>query len=180
MVEETHKEIEQSERQWYAAKVMYNRVQPIKERLETDGVGYFIPEIISSLVFFQASAEYLGHFEQDYFSRLWIYRDPLTHKPSPIPNREMEVFMFVCTAGKKGLTYLGDDKPEYHRGDLVRVTDGPFKGAEGHIVRIKKDRRLVVSLRGIAALATTYIHPDLLERVDEPCASPKYYYMKQA
>jgi len=154
-------------KRWYAAKVFYNRMQPIRERLVEDRVEYFIPEVIASLVFFHVEEEYLSKFEQDNFSRLWVYRDPLTRKPTPIPEREMEVFIFVCSAGKQGLTYLGDDKPEYHQGDLVRVTEGPFKGAEGHIKRIKKDRRLVVSIRGIAAVATTYIHPQFLETIKQ-------------
>ena len=49
----------------------------------------------------------------------------------------------------------------------MRVTGGPFKGAEGHIKRIKRDRRLVVTIRGVVAVATTYIHPSLLRRVEE-------------
>lgn len=156
-------EEKEEKKRWYAAKVHYNRTLPVRERLVADKVEYFIPEVVASLVFFHESETYLKKFEQDNFSRLWIYRDPLTHRPTPIPDREMEVFIFVCSAGKQGLTYLGDDKPEYHQGDLVRVTDGPFKGAEGHIKRIKKDRRLVVSIRGIAAVATTFIHPQFLE-----------------
>ena len=60
-----------------------------------------------------------------------------------------------------------NDRPEYHEGDRVRVTDGPFKGAEGHIRRIRRDRRLVVTIPGIVAVATTYIHPALLKRVTE-------------
>lgn len=142
-------------------------MQPVRERLIRDRVEYFIPEVVASLVFLRVEGAYLRKAEQDNFSRFRVYRDPLTHKPTPIPEREMEVFIFVCSAGSQGLTYLGDDKPEYHRGDLVRVTDGPFKGAEGHIKRIKKDRRLVVSIRGIAAVATTYIHPQFLEVVEQ-------------
>ena len=148
---------------WYAAKVYYNRVRPIQERLTEDGVECFVPEVMPSLIFFREQAAYLKRFEQDNFDKLWVYRDPLTHRPSAIPAKEMEVFIFVCSVGKRGLTYLGDDRPEYHQGDLVRVTEGPFKGAVGHIKRIKKDRRLVVSVRGIAAVATTYIQPQLLE-----------------
>lgn len=155
------------EMRWYAAKVRYNRMQPLKERLTVDRVNYFVPEIIGSLLFVQTTEEYLGHFEQSFFSQLWIYRSPSTHKPSPIPDREMEVFIFVCSAGKQGLTYLGDDKPEYHMGERVRVTDGLFKGAEGHIKRIKKDRRLVVSISGVAAVATTHIHPQFLEIITD-------------
>jgi transcription antitermination factor NusG len=48
----------------------------------------------------------------------------------------------------------------------VVVTDGPFKGAEGHIKRIKKDRRLVVTIAGVVAVATAYIHPSMLKKVE--------------
>lgn len=39
----------------------------------------------------------------------------------------------------------------------MRVTEGPFKGAEGYIKRIKGNRRLIVSIEGVVAVATTYI-----------------------
>ena len=152
---------------WYAVKVYYNRMTPLREQLALDGVNYFIPSMITSLLFLQTSAEYLAHFVDGYHDKLWVYRDPLTRKPSVIPDKEMEVFIFVCTAGQQGLCYLGEDRPEYHQGDRVRVTEGQFKGAEGYIKRIKKDRRLVVSVRGVAAVATTFIPPQFLEIVKE-------------
>ena len=152
---------------WYAVKVYYNRMAPLREQLAVDEVNYFIPNMITSLLFLQASPSYLAQFEEGYRDRLWVYRDPLTHKPSAIPDREMEVFIFVCTAGEQGLSYLGDDKPEYHKGDRVRVTEGMFKGAEGYIKRIKKDRRLVVCVKGVAAVAVTYIPPQFLETISK-------------
>ena len=139
----------------------------LREQLTVDGIRFFIPSMVSSLLFVQASKDYLIQFEEGYRGRLWVYRDLLTGKPSAIPEREMEVFIFVCTAGQQGLSYLGEDKPEYHKGDRVRVTDGVFKGAEGYIKRIKKDRRLVVSFRGVVAVATSYIPPQFLEIISE-------------
>ena len=97
-----------------------------------------------------------------------IYRNASRTQPAIIRDKEMEVFRFVVTAGHQGLTLLGDDRPEYHLGDRVVVTQGPFKGAEGHIKRIKKDRRLVVTIPGVVAVATAYIHPDLLKKVEQP------------
>lgn len=152
---------------WYAIKVYYNRMTQLREQLTVDGIRFFIPSMVSSLLFVQASKDYLIQFEEGYRGRLWVYRDLLTGKPSAIPEREMEVFIFVCTAGQQGLSYLGEDKPEYHKGDRVRVTDGVFKGAEGYIKRIKKDRRLVVSIRGVVAVATSYIPPQFLEIISE-------------
>ena len=152
---------------WYAIKVYYNRMKQLREQLAVDGIRFFIPSMVSSLLFVQASNDYLMQFEEGYRGRLWVYRDLLTGKPSAIPEREMEVFIFVCTAGQQGLSYLGEDKPEYHKGDRVRVTDGIFKGAEGYVKRIKKDRRLVVSIRGVVAVATSYIPPQFLEIISE-------------
>ena len=136
---------------WYAAKVYYNRMTPLREQLVSDGVSYFIPSMITSLLFVKATAEYMMQFENEYRGRLWVYRDVLSGQYSAIPDKEMEVFVFVCTAGQQGLSYLGDDKP----------------GAEGYIKRIKKDRRLVVSVRGVAAVATAYIPPQFLETIVE-------------
>ena len=152
---------------WYAIKVYYNRMKQLREQLAVDGIRFFIPSMVSSLLFVQASNDYLMQFEEGYRGRLWVYRDLLTGKPSAIPEREMEVFIFVCTAGQQGLSYLGEDKPEYHKVERVRVTDGVFKGAEGYVKRIKKDRRLVLSIRGVVAVGTSYIPPQFLEIISE-------------
>ena len=144
---------------WYAVRVYHNKTARIDEQLTADGVHHYVPEVVKSLVFLETEEEYLRDFEQQNFTHLWVYRTPGTSTPTAIPDREMEMFLFVCTAGEQGLIYLGEDKPEYHQGDRVRVIDGPFKGAEGHIKRIKKDRRLVVTVKGVAAVATTFIHP---------------------
>ncbi|MCR4659098.1 MAG: KOW motif-containing protein [Bacteroidales bacterium] len=152
---------------WFAAKVLHNRLQSVKETLEVGGVEYFCPEnVIPSLVFVHSDLSTAQTLQQKMFGKMWFYRSLDRSTLARISQKEMEVFMFVVTAGEKGLIYLGDDRPEYHVGDRVRVTDGPFKGAEGHIKRIKKDRRLVVTVSGVAAVATSYIHPDFLQIIE--------------
>ena len=154
---------------WYAARVFYNRTEPVVAHLKEEGVAYYVPprELIGSLLFVNTEEDYVEKLSQDYYGKMFFYGDRETHRPTVIPEKEMHIFMIVASSGESGLLYLGDDKPEYHQGDLVRVTAGPFKGIEGYVKRIKKDRRVVVSLHGIVAVATTYIHPDLLERVGE-------------
>ena len=153
---------------WYAMKVYYNRVQPLIAEAREAGLEFFAPtDVIGSLLFLHCTEEEVLCFVSERWQKLWLYRETDSRKPAAIPDREMEVFRFVVTAGHDGLEVLGDDRPEYHEGDRVVVTDGPFKGAEGHIKRIKRDRRLVVTIRGVVAVATTYIHPSLLRRVGE-------------
>lgn len=152
---------------WYAMKVYYNRVQPLLHEVEADGVEYFAPtDVITSLLFVRATEDWVTRFAAERWRQVWLYRRMDDRRPSVVSDREMEVFRFVVSAGREGLELLGDDKPEYHQGDRVVVTGGPFKGAEGHIKRIKKDRRLVVTISGVVAVATTYIHPSLLRKVE--------------
>ena len=49
----------------------------------------------------------------------------------------------------------------------MRVLEGPLKGAEGYIKRIRKDRRLLVAIEGFIAVATTFIPPQFLEKVPD-------------
>ncbi len=151
---------------WYALKVYYNRTAPLVAELEADGIEHFAPtDVITSLLFIRCDEHYVGFFTIRHRQHVWLYCRPSDHRAAIIPDREMEVFRFVVTAGRQGLEFLGDDRPEYHEGDRVVVTGGPFRGAEGHIHRIKRDRRLVVAIQGVVAVATTYIHPSLLKKV---------------
>ena len=153
---------------WYAIKVYYNRVQPLIAECKEAGMEFFVPsDIIKSLLFVRCTESEVLHLATNSDVKMWVYRNTEGTRPAVIPDREMEVFRFVVTAGREGLELLGDDRPEYHEGDRVVVTGGPFKGAEGHIKRIKRDRRLVVTIRGVVAVATAYIHPSLLKKVSE-------------
>ena len=152
---------------WYALKAFYNKVQPLIADCKEAGLGFFAPvEVLHSLLFLHCTESELMGFLSDHQQGVYVYRQAGSRQPAVIRDREMEVFRFVVTAGHQGLTLLGDDRPEYHQGDRVVVTDGPFKGAEGHIKRIKKDRRLVVTIAGVVAVATAYIHPSMLKKVE--------------
>ncbi len=158
---------ESMENNWYALKVYYNRVQPLIADCRETGIEFFAPtDIIKSLLFLHCGEATLAHFLSAHRSQTWAYLNTARTHAAVIPDREMEVFRFVVSAGREGLELLGDDRPEYHEGDRVVVTGGPFKGAEGHIKRIKRDRRLVVTINGVVAVATTYIHPKLLKKVE--------------
>ena len=135
---------------WYAIKVYYNRVQPLIAECKEARMEFFAPtDIIKSLLFVRCTEAEVLRLVAESDVKMWVYRNTEGTKTATI------------------LELLGDDKPEYHIGDRVVVTGSPFKGAEGHIKRIKRDRRLVVTIPGIVAVATTYIHPSLLSKVDE-------------
>lgn len=85
-----------------------------------------------------------------------------------IPDRQMEIFRLVVSSGEKGLEFFSEEAlTRFKRGDKVRVLEGPLAGAEGYIKRIGKDRRLLVSIEGVIAVATSYIPRQMLEKVEE-------------
>ena len=53
------------------------------------------------------------------------------------------------------------------KGQKVRITDGVFKGVIGEFVRIRHDRRVVVNIEGVMAVATTFIHSSLVEPITD-------------
>jgi len=88
--------------------------------------------------------------------------------PAVIPDRQMATFRLVTESEVTGLDFFSDDGITlFQEGKKVRVKEGPLKGAEGYIKRIRKDRRLLVSISGIVAVATSFIPSENLEPVAE-------------
>ncbi len=167
---------------WYALKVFYNRVVHLKSLLPA-GIESYVPlhtvetheqgrlaykeePLIPSLLFVRCTAEWLVNFKHDHNEDFMYYTAPEKKTPGPIRDEEMRSFILVTSAeAGRNAQYFGADAPEYHTGDRVRVTGGIYAGAEGYIKRIKKDRKLIVAVSGIAVVAVSYIHPDFLEKV---------------
>ena len=98
----------------------------------------------------------------------FIYKTADWKTYAVIPPKQMEMFRLVTGSGVGGLEFFADDDfTRFKQGDRVRVIDGPLKGAEGYIKRIKKDRRLLVSIEGVIAVASSYIPPQNLQIVPE-------------
>lgn len=121
--------------------------------------------IVSSLLFVQAPEDRIPEIESVILGRGFIYRTADRKRASVIPDKQMAMFRMVCSSGAEGLEFFSDeDMTRYKQGDRVRVLEGPLKGAEGYIKRIRKDRRLLVAIEGFIAVATSFIPPQFLEK----------------
>jgi len=167
---------------WFALRIFYNRIDPLRLTLDTAAIRYFYPHhlvehcsdgginyvqepLIRSLMFVRSTNESLDKIRLKHAGSVSPYYDQRTRKPLTIPDEQMDSFIKLCDIKDSGLEYLGEDGPQFHKGDRVRVTDGIFKGYEGYIKRIKHDRRLIVTIEGVAAFATKFIPPAFLEKV---------------
>ena len=150
---------------WYALKVFYNKVFAVEEELTADGTECYVP-VEETVVERGGQRRKVQRWLTDRAILYTRHCDDGRRRPYAIPDREMNVFMLVASSGETGLEYFGDVDRKFEEGQRVRVTDGPFRGAEGSIQRIHGDRRLLVSIRGICAVATTYIPKAFLEEIN--------------
>ena len=124
--------------------------------------------VVSSLLFVRAPKERLPEVDACVDGRGFVYKTADRKTEAIIPDKQMAMFQMVCSSGAEGLEFFADDDlTRYKAGDKVRVLEGPLKGAEGYIKRIRKDRRLLVSIEGFIAVATSFIPPQFLEKVSD-------------
>ena len=124
--------------------------------------------VVSSLLFVRSPEDRLPDISRVIDGKGFIYKKADGKAYSIISDREMGIFQMVCSSGAEGFDFFSDeDITRYKSGDKVRVTEGPLKGAEGYIKRIRKDRRLLVSIEGFIAVATSFIPPQFLEKVPD-------------
>ena len=145
---------------WFALKVFYNKVFEIEEALKKDKRKSYIPceevlvehngkkktvrkPVINSLMFFRSTIKHAIEIQQRFMNKVIVY----------------------TSSGERGMEYFGEDNSKFQKGERVRIIDGKFKGAEGIICRIRKNRRLVVTVQGICAVATSYIPQSFLQRI---------------
>lgn len=166
---------------WYAIRVFFNRLETVESDLQQKGIETYVPRrvektregartkvvrkpIIPSIIFVHCNESEVIEYKRANNDKLMFYANRETRRPDPIREREMELFRIAVEAQDSGLEFIGEDRPEYHEGERVRVIDGVYKGTEGYIRRIKKDKRLLVCLSGVAVVATSYIPASFLEK----------------
>lgn len=175
-----------SKKHWFALKVFYNKVFAIEELLLKKKIKCYIPcetvkvlkqdgtkkknvrkPVINSLLFFHSETYIAKEIQKILTDKVILYTRQIDFKKIPlaIPEREMNIFMLVTSSGEKGLEYFDTDNPKFYQGDHVKVIDGTFKGAEGYICRIKKNHRLIITVHGVCAVATSYIPQAFLKKI---------------
>lgn len=149
--------------------------RPDNQYIQEGPVIYKRVPMVSSIIFVKATEEEIVEVS----ARLkpeatggrflgFVYRRADWKGYAVIPPKQMESFRLLTQKGSEGLAFYSDGELVHYRsGDKVRVTEGPLKGAEGYIKRIKKDKRLLVCIEGVIAVATSYIPAKMLEPITE-------------
>ena len=152
--------------QWFAMRATYRRGMQIKALLDKEGINNFI---ISDLIFVHAVQSELQKvkFKLPYFQYMIDIRNG---QKIIVPDDQMRQFIAVAGTYDEHLIFFSPDEVNLRRGTKVRITGGDFEGYEGVFVKVKgaRDRRVVISLQGVIAMAMATISPDLIEVIEEP------------
>lgn len=165
---------------WYALRVFHNKTSVVWAHAQKDGIECYTPireveevtngilhirevRIMPSLIFMRTTPDYIARLRKITDDNIYPYCDPGTSQPRAIPDAEMELFRYIARTAAREIELVEEDLT---KGDKVRIIGGIFAGATGHIRRIHGTKRFVVSIEGIAAIATTYIPRQYIEKIE--------------
>ena len=82
-----------------------------------------------------------------------------------VPDRQMENFMRVAKVTDDSVMFLDEETVVGKEGKRVRIMGGVFEGVEGVIRRVKRCKRVVVELDGIASVAIAFVPVGWLKEI---------------
>ncbi|MCD8182562.1 MAG: UpxY family transcription antiterminator [Bacteroides sp.] len=169
---------------WYAVRVTYSRELVLKQYLDDENIENFIPmhyeyimkkerrvrklvPAIHNLVFVRSTRTRMDEIKTNSGLNVPIryIMNRETHQPVIIPDAQMRSFILVAGTYDEAVIYVEPDELKLVKGTKVRITGGIFEGAIGEFVRLRHDRRVVVNIEGVMAVATTFIHSSLVEPI---------------
>lgn len=175
---------------WYALRAFKRKAFKIREDFQQKGIETYIAmrnvtetidgrqvrkdvQIIPQLLFVKCDTATLEAYKATHDQDFMIYRHKVQDKggfgvlqPAPIPEEQMKTFIFITsTGGGKDIEYYGDTMPPFEEGERVKVIDGIYRGATGFVKRIKKDRKLLIAIEGVAVVAISHIPMTYLQKI---------------
>ncbi|RGN32669.1 UpxY family transcription antiterminator [Bacteroides oleiciplenus] len=166
---------------WYAMRATYRREPDAMRLLEKENLGCFVPmqykisikkgkkirvlvPVVHNLLFVHARPSELKRVKSQ-VAYLQYITDTRSGQKIIIPDNEMQRFIAVAGSYSDHLLYFQPDELNLSKGTKVRIIGGDFEGQEGIFLKVKgaRDRRVVIAIQGVIAVAMTTIHPNLIE-----------------
>ena len=178
---------------WSYLFVHNQKVKSIEEQLKKDGVTHFVHKTIkyvprhrnrggmrevetpsvSGLIFLQGDPELLQDYLDKNIKPYKLCKNCSTGKVATIPCNQMEPFMRVAETEPERLRFLLCPFVYYSKNrTLLRIVTGEYAGLEGYVIRIARDRKLVMDVGGMA-VALSGVHAERFEEVNKNEADKK-------
>ena len=178
---------------WSYLFVHNQKVKSIEELLKKDRVTYFVHKTIkyvprhrnrggmcevetpsvSGLIFLQGNPKTLQDYLDKNIKPYKLCKNCSTGKVATIPCNQMEPFMRVAETEPERLRFLLRPFVYYSKNrTLLRIVTGEYAGLEGYVIRIARDRKLVMDVGGMA-VALSGVHAERFEEVNKNEADKK-------
>lgn len=122
---------------------------------------------ISGLIFIQGKTKVIKKYLWERFPQYHLVNDCSTRKAAVIPDSVMQPFMRIAGTDPSRIRFLVNPLTHYAEGNtLVEIMNGPLAGLQGYIIRIDRDRKLVIGV-GDMTVAIGGVHKENFEKVEE-------------
>lgn len=173
---------------WFPMRVTYQREMKVKAELDRLGIENFVPmtykmvdadtdnpcrklvPAIRNLIFVRSTQERISHLKSsnEALEPLRYMIDQTAQQPHTImtiPDRQMQNFMRVASKSDDSVMFLDDESVVGKEGKRVEIIGGAFEGVTGVIRRVKRCKRVVVEIEGVASVAIAFVPAGLLKEI---------------
>ena len=175
---------------WYALRTTYGREKKAYDYMTAKGITAFYPTTntvklikgkrkvvtesrLPNIFFAYGTEEQLKSFVYDnvnlpflrfYYRHVHVGRR-IEKIPLIVPDYQMDSLKIICSADADNTIVSLVEVPKFEKGQLVRVTEGAFKGVIGRVARWQGQQRVGVCIEEIGTIATAYIPNAFIEIV---------------
>ena len=173
---------------WFPMRVTYSRELKVKAEIDRLDIENFVPmtyklidgdtdnprrelvPAINNLIFVHSTQERISHLKSsnEVLHPLRYILDQTTQKAHTImtvADRQMENFMRVASRTDDSVMFLDEETVVGKEGKRVEIMGGTFEGVTGVIRRVKRCKRVVVELEGIASVAIAFVPAVMLKEI---------------
>ena len=178
---------------WFPMRVTYQREMKVKAELDRLGIENFVPmrykvvesqnendgdtelrrvlvPAINNLIFVQSTQERVSELKRrnEVLEPLRYMMDHTAaseHSIMTVADRKMENFMRVASRTDDSVMFLDNEMVVGKEGKRVEIMSGAFEGVTGVIRRVKRCKRVVVEIEGVASVAIAYVPAEVLKEI---------------
>ena len=173
---------------WFPMRVTYSRGLQVRDELTRLGIEHFLPmktvlcdeygsqprhelvPAVANLIFIRSTKGVITGLKHTSAVleplRFMIDRTTEDKRIMTVPDRQMQNFMRVASVADDRILYLDQVQWVGKEGRRVRVTGGVFKGTEGVIRRVRRNKCVCVEIAGVVAVAIAFVPGALLEEIE--------------
>ena len=122
--------------------------------------AYGTEEQLKSFVYDNVNLPFLRFYYRHIHVGRRIEKTPLI-----VPDYQMESLKIICAADADNTIVSLGEVPKFEKGQLVRITDGAFKGVIGRVARWQGQQRVGVVVDDLITFCTAYVPSAFLENM---------------